>query len=154
MYPFRLILRCLIFPHNSSVPRHSLIHRFLALPDNVTHNWSCCRSAYLSWNISSNCITNTNPSCNYLAKLAKLGFIRIIAVASLAQTSIYISILPRFALWVLHAKLQALWGLYGNALTKMFILPKVTEKLYWNSYRLLREPNHRDLGTGSIANSK
>jgi len=45
------------------------------------------------------------------------------------HTFTYISILPRFALWFLHAKPQALWGLYARALTEMFILPKVTEKL-------------------------
>lgn len=142
------------FFHDSSVPRHSLINWFMVLPDNVTHNWSCCKNTYISWTISSTVITNTKPSCTYLTELCKLWFICIIAVVSLAQTPIYISILPRVALWIPHAKPQALWGLYVRILTEMFILPNVTEKLAWDSYRLLRKLDHRDVGTGSTANKK
>jgi hypothetical protein len=72
----------------------------------------------------------------------------------LAQIYIYISILQRFALCILHAKPQALWGLYVHPVTEMFILPKVTVKLYWDPYRLLQMPDSRDVGTASIANRK
>ena len=140
--------------HGSSVPRPSLIHWFPILSDNVTHNWSVAEVRTFHGLSVQMLSLILNQAVIIWQNYVNSDLFFIISVVSLAQTPIYISILPRFALWILHAKPQALWGLCANALTEMFILPKVTEKSDWDFYRLLRKPDHRDVGTGSIASRK